>query len=80
MLLNAYQITSLLDMIVTVESSDIGCDECFGRVAEYAEFQLARQPLPEAFRSIEAHLRQCPCCRDEYRALLEGMSELVERW
>jgi hypothetical protein len=70
------QVRGLLRMIASVEPADIGCDECYGRVSEYAEWQLLRQPLPEGMRAIESHLRQCPCCRDEYAALLEGLREI----
>lgn len=73
MLLSPHQIGDLVRMITTVEPDEIGCDECFGYVAEYAEWQLTRQAVPDGMRAIENHLRQCPCCRDEYRALLQGL-------
>jgi len=72
------QFTSLINMIATAEPVDIGCDECFGQVAEYAEMQLCQQGIPEGMQAIERHLRQCPCCRDEYNALLEGMRAIRE--
>ncbi|MEI8212338.1 MAG: hypothetical protein WCI02_09325 [Planctomycetota bacterium] len=74
--LSTHQTEDLVRMIVTVEPDAIGCDECFGRVAEYADWQLSRQEIPEGMRAIENHLRQCPCCRDEYRALLDGLEAI----
>lgn len=75
--LTSHQIDSLIAMVATVEPDEISCDECYGRVAEYAEWQLSKRELPEAFQAIESHLRQCPCCRDEYRALLEALEEIA---
>ncbi|MCU0707705.1 MAG: hypothetical protein MUF23_05390 [Pirellula sp.] len=76
--LTAPQFTSLIQMIATAEPDDIGCEECFGQVAEFAEMQLSQQGVPEGMRAIERHLQQCPCCRDEYHALLEGMRAIRE--
>jgi predicted anti-sigma-YlaC factor YlaD len=76
--LTAPQFTSLIDMIATAEPDDMDCDECFGQVAEYAEMKLSQQGVPEGMQAIERHLQQCPCCRDEYNALLEGMRALSE--
>jgi hypothetical protein len=64
---------ALSQMVITTEPDAIGCDECFGRVAEYAELQMSRLPIPLAMKAIQRHLEQCPCCRDEYRALLESL-------
>ncbi|MCC6508482.1 MAG: hypothetical protein IT423_05205 [Pirellulaceae bacterium] len=76
MFLTERHITPLIQMVVGAQPDPIGCDDCFGRVAEYAEFQLANLEIPEALQAIENHLRQCPCCRDEYKALLEGLRAL----
>ena len=52
------------------------CDGCYGKVAEFAEFQLTGAEIPEALRGVETHMRQCPCCKDEYEALLAGLHGL----
>lgn len=73
MALTQMQWAAFSQMVFTTEPDAIGCEECFGRVAEYAEMQLANRPIPEALQAIARHLEQCPCCRDEYRALLEAL-------
>ncbi len=70
------QIASLLGMINTAEQDDIDCDGCFEHLAQFAETRLANQDIPDALRTVEIHLRQCACCKDEYNALLEGLRVL----
>ena len=52
------------------------CDGCFARVAEFAEAQMANRPLSEAMQAIETHMKCCPCCADEFQALLDGLEAL----
>lgn len=76
MALTAEQVTHLVAMVITVQPDEIDCEECFGRVAEYAQMQLTGGSLDQGMQAIQRHLQQCPCCRDEYQALLEALSAL----
>lgn len=76
MALTTQQINDLVAMVITVEADEVDCEECFGRVAEFAQLQLTGQSLNAGMQAIEKHLQQCPCCRDEYQALLEGLKEI----
>jgi len=52
---------------------DIGCDECFERLDEYVELELAGSDADSAVPGMRAHLEGCPACREErdsLRALL----------
>ena len=52
---------------------DIGCDECFERLDEYVELELAGANADAAIPGMRAHLEGCPACgeeRDSLRALL----------
>ena len=52
---------------------DIGCDECFERLDEYVELELAGSDADAAVPGMRAHLEGCPACREErdsLRALL----------
>jgi hypothetical protein len=52
---------------------DIGCDECFARLDEYVELELAGADADAAVPGMRAHLEACPACgeeRDSLRALL----------
>ncbi len=76
MALSTDQVSSLLAMIASSVSDSLDCDDCFERIAEFAEAQLANREIPDALKVVEIHLQQCPCCKDEYQALLEGLREL----
>jgi hypothetical protein len=54
---------------------DIGCDECFARLDEYVELELAGRDAEQQVPGMRAHLAGCPACHGEYeslRALLAG--------
>lgn len=78
MSLSTEQISGLLGMITSVESDELDCDGCFGRIAEFAEYHLSKQDLPDAMRAVETHLQQCLCCKDEFNALLKGLQAIEE--
>jgi len=74
--LSKEQIQTLVGLISTVEPDSMSCDDCFGRIGEYAEMSLEGRELSEGMQVIERHLTQCPCCKAEYEALLDALREL----
>jgi hypothetical protein len=50
---------------------EIGCDECFARLDEYVEVELAGENADAAVPGLHAHLTGCPTCREEYESLRE---------
>ena len=76
--LSTEQLSTLLGMITTSEPDSLDCDGCSEHLAEFAEAELTSREIPEAIRTVEIHLRQCACCKDEYNALLEGLRALEE--
>ena len=76
MSLSKEQVNNLLGMVGSVESDELDCEGCFGRIAEFAELYLSQQEIPEAMRIVETHLQQCLCCKDEFNALLKGLKEI----
>jgi hypothetical protein len=61
---------SALERLLGPDGYDIGCDECFERLDEYVEFEVAGLTADERIPGLRAHLEGCPACRDEYEALL----------
>jgi hypothetical protein len=58
---------------------EVGCDECFARLDEYVEHELAGKNPDAAVPGLQAHLDGCPACREEHeslRALLSGEQAL----
>lgn len=76
--LSKEQVSSLLGLVASTKPDAIDCDGCFDHMAEFAELELAGRKVPEALQAIERHLEQCPCCKDEFDALIAGLQELQE--
>lgn len=78
MSLTKEQINTLIGMIDSVETDDLDCDGCFGKMAEFAELHLACREVPEALKAVEKHMQQCACCKDEFKALMNGLKAIEE--
>jgi len=70
------QIQTLVGLIVTTETDQMTCDDCFGQIGEFAEHALDGRELTDGMQAIQRHLEQCPCCKGEYEALIEALQEL----
>lgn len=70
------QVATLLSMVIGTEPDSIDCDGCFKHIAEFAEIELAGSEVPDALKAIQRHLEQCPCCKDEFNALIAGLNAL----
>ena len=66
----------LVGLIVTTETDQLTCEDCFGQIGEFAEHALEGRELSDGMKVIQRHLEQCPCCKDEYEALIEALQEL----
>lgn len=73
MKLNKAQLLSLIRGIARTSPDEIGCDDCFDKLNEFAELQLAGKKPDEAMPLIEKHLKKCRECREEYEALLDSL-------
>ncbi len=76
MSLSKQQIQTLVGLIAATESDDLSCEDCFGRIGEFAEKSLEGRELSEGMQLIQRHLEQCPCCSEEYKALIEALQEI----
>jgi len=45
---------------------EVGCDECFDQLDRHVEAELAGE---RTVAEMDAHLRGCPACREEYESL-----------
>lgn len=74
MVLNEAQLSALLKMANSVDLDDLNCDGCYQLIPEFYESETAERPFSEVLDSVRIHLKNCPCCADEYRAILEAMA------
>ena len=47
------------------------CDECFEKLDEYVDLELAGEAADERIPRMRPHLDGCPACREEYESLRE---------
>jgi hypothetical protein len=48
---------------------EIGCEECFDRLDQYVELELAGQKADALLPGFRAHLDGCPACREDSESL-----------
>jgi predicted anti-sigma-YlaC factor YlaD len=48
---------------------EIGCEECFARLDEFVDAELAGADVTAAVPGMRAHLQGCPACREDYETL-----------
>ena len=74
-LLTSEQIRSLVQAIEKTREHEFSCQECQSCIAEFAERQLAGQPLDEVLARVEHHLPLCPERREQFVALEKILRE-----
>jgi hypothetical protein len=62
---------------ITARPDEIGCDECFEQLNQFAEMVLAGKDVAEAMPLVQDHLNRCRDCREEFEALLAALRALA---
>jgi hypothetical protein len=65
----------LLTRLLGPEGPEIGCEECFERLDEYVDAELAGRDADTAIPGMRAHLDGCPACHEDH----ESLRDLVRR-
>ncbi len=74
--LSKQQISTLITLVVNTTPDALSCDDCLGDVAQFAESELVGTSLCESLLKVREHLKNCPCCNDEYQSLLEALRSI----
>jgi hypothetical protein len=61
----------LLSRLLGPAEPEVSCEECFERLDEYVEVELAGGDPEPAVPGMGAHLDGCPACREDHEALGE---------
>lgn len=69
-------IKKLIKAAFNSHTDEIGCDDCFDELHEFAEMKLEGKSPEEAMPLVQDHLERCGECREEFEALLEAMKNL----
>lgn len=64
---------ALLERLLGPTVYEVGCDECFDRLDEFVELELAGADVDRQIPGLRAHLAGCPACREEHDTLHDLM-------
>jgi hypothetical protein len=59
-----------LERLLGPSGYEVGCEECFDRLDEFVELEMADLDVEAAIPGLRAHLEGCPACREEHDALV----------
>jgi hypothetical protein len=76
MKLSTDKFKNMIRAIKMTRPDEIGCDDCFEQLSEFAELKLAGRSPEKAIPLVQDHLKRCGDCREEFEALLEALKEL----
>ncbi len=62
---------SVLHRLLGPAGPELSCDQCFERLDEYVELELAAVSADEQIPGMRAHLEGCSACQEEHESLLE---------
>jgi len=65
-------------MVAATRPNEIGCDECYQQLDQFAELHLAGKNAAEAMPLVQDHLERCRDCREEFEALLAALRAETE--
>jgi hypothetical protein len=57
------------------DGPEVTCEECFERLDEYVELELAGLDADGRIPGMRAHLEGCPACREDHDSLLALVAE-----
>ena len=57
------------------DGPEVTCEECFERLDEYVDAELAGRDPEGTVPGMAAHLSGCPACREEHESLRELVSD-----
>ena len=61
----------MIDELLGPEGPEVSCEECFERLDEYVELELAGEDAEARVPGMDAHLEGCPACREDHESLRE---------
>jgi hypothetical protein len=64
---------NLISASLNAHPDEIGCDDCYEQLHEFAELKLEGKSAEEAMPLVEDHLKRCGECEEEFEVLLEAL-------
>ena len=60
-----------LEALLGPTGPQVSCDECFERLDEYVELEVAGEDADDRVPGMRAHLEGCSACREDHESLRE---------
>jgi len=70
--------TTVLDLIRYLENCEVGCEEAFNALDQYAEIEIRKEDAARLMPLVHQHLETCSGCNDQYEALLDVLAKVRE--
>jgi hypothetical protein len=64
-----------LDRLLGPSGQELSCDECFERLDEYVELELAGTDADAEIPGLRTHLEGCAACREDHESLRALVAE-----
>jgi hypothetical protein len=61
--------SAALERLLGPSGREVGCDECFDRLDEFVELEVAGIDADARIPGLRAHLAGCPACREDHDSL-----------
>ena len=61
----------MIDELLGPDGPEVSCEECFERLDEYVDLEVAGQDADARLPGMRAHLEGCPACREDHESLRE---------
>jgi hypothetical protein len=65
----------MIDGLLGPEGPEVSCEECFERLDEYVELELAGEDAEARVPGMRAHLEGCPACREDHESLRDLLAQ-----
>jgi hypothetical protein len=65
----------MIDRLLGPEGPEVTCEECFERLDEYVELELAGEDADGRVPGMREHLEGCPACREDHESLRELVAQ-----
>ncbi len=65
----------LVGRLLGPEGPEVTCEECFERLDEYVDLEVAGEDPDARLPGMRAHLEGCPACREDHESLRDFVVE-----
>ena len=65
----------MIDELLGPEGPEVSCEECFERLDEYVELELAGEDADGRVPGMREHLGGCPACREDHESLRDLLAQ-----